>query len=341
MKYVVDRLKCRAVCALSALASVATAVSAQARPPIIDMHIHAASLADFGGGAPICTNETKVIFPGVDPRQPITLDKVATCSSPMAAAASDSAIRTESIALFRRYNIWAVTFGSLERMEAWKTEGGDRVIPALSFGDADRTPAEYRKLFAEHRFAVFAEIGAQYHGRKLSDEIYEPYFALAEELDIPVGVHLGEGPPGGPHLDGAPFGDYRAALTSPLQLEPVLMKHPRLRIWVMHYGSPLVDEMIALLYSHPEVYVDVAQNDWGFPRAHFYSQLKRLVDAGFERRIMFGSDQMAWPRTTEVAIRTIESTPFLTAEQKRAIFYGNAARFLRLSPEEMQKQRRQ
>jgi predicted TIM-barrel fold metal-dependent hydrolase len=31
----------------------------------------------------------------------------------------------------------------------------------------------------------------------------------------------------------------------------------------------------------------------------------------------------------------IEDAPFLTAEQRRAIFYNNAARFLRLSPEEV------
>jgi predicted TIM-barrel fold metal-dependent hydrolase len=98
----------------------------------------------------------------------------------------------------------------------------------------------------------------------------------------------------------------------------------------MHYGSPLVDEMIALMYAHPQVYVDVAQNDWGFPRAHFYSQLQRLVNAGFASRIMFGSDQMIWPDTIRVAIETIDRAPFLTEAQKRGIFYDNAARFLRL-----------
>jgi predicted TIM-barrel fold metal-dependent hydrolase len=114
-----------------------------------------------------------------------------------------------------------------------------------------------------------------------------------------------------------------------------MVRHPRLRLYVMHYGSPLVDDTIALLYSHPQVYVDIAQNDWGFPREHFYSQLKRLIDAGFEKRILWGSDQMVWPRTIDVAIRTIEDAPFLSAEQKRDIFYNNAARFLRLSKEEI------
>jgi predicted TIM-barrel fold metal-dependent hydrolase len=93
--------------------------------------------------------------------------------------------------------------------------------------------------------------------------------------------------------------------------------------------------MIALLYSHPQVYVDVAQNNWGFPRAHFYSQLRRLIDAGFGKRMLWGSDQMIWPRAIEVAIDTIEKAPFLSEAQKRDIFFNNAARFLRLSPEQI------
>jgi uncharacterized protein len=43
---------------------------------------------------------------------------------------------------------------------------------------------------------------------------------------------------------------------------------------------------------------------------------------------------MIWPRTIEVAIQSIESADFLTAEQKRDIFYNNAARFLRLEQAE-------
>jgi predicted TIM-barrel fold metal-dependent hydrolase len=39
---------------------------------------------------------------------------------------------------------------------------------------------------------------------------------------------------------------------------------------------------------------------------------------------------MIWPETIGLAIETIESADFLTDEQKRDIFYNNAARFLRL-----------
>ena len=50
---------------------------------------------------------------------------------------------------------------------------------------------------------------------------------------------------------------------------------------------------------------------------------------------MFGSDQMAWPDGTGIAIEWIEQADFLSSEQKRDILYDNAARFLRLSPEEI------
>jgi len=64
-------------------------------------------------------------------------------------------------------------------------------------------------------------------------------------------------------------------------------------------------------------------------------KLKRLVDGGFSKRIMFGSDQTAWPQAIGLAIRTIEQAPFLTATQKRDILYNNAARFLRLTKEQI------
>lgn len=103
----------------------------------------------------------------------------------------------------------------------------------------------------------------------------------------------------------------------------------------MHYGSPLVDEMIAVLYSHPQVYVDIGGIQWTYPREYFYAQLKKFIDAGFGKRVMFGSDQMVWPGLIEPAIEIIEEAPFLSDEQKCDIFYNNAARFLHLSKGEV------
>ena len=114
-------------------------------------------------------------------------------------------------------------------------------------------------------------------------------------------------------------------------LNDLVRRRPRLRIYVMHYGSPLVDEMIAMMFTHPNLYIDVSCNNWAFPRAQFHAALERFVDAGMEKRILFGSDQMYWPGAIGEAIRSIEDATFLSASQKRDILYNNAARFLRLS----------
>ena len=70
---------------------------------------------------------------------------------------------------------------------------------------------------------------------------------------------------------------------------------------------------------------------------HFYGQLKRLVDAGFVKRIMWGSDQMVLAARHRRRHRDYPAASFLNEEQKRDIFYNNAARFLRIRKEEIAK----
>lgn len=306
-----------------------------AKPPIIDMHIHAELLSEFGGPTTtVCTGDQKVVFPAIDPLLPFKPRDIMKCEQPIRAAATDEALLTETLAMFKRFNIRrAVTAGPLDLVSKWNEASPEVIIKAQSFADREPSPGEFRKLYNAGEFSVFAEVGMQYRGLSPDDERYEPYFALAEELDIPVAIHLGEGPPGGIHTVGPPA--YRVDMGRPLLLEKVLVRHPKLRVYVMHYGSPFIDEMIAMLYSHSNLYVDIACNNWLSPRKQFYGHLQKMIDAGFEKRIMFGSDQMIWPETIAKSIETIEQAPFLSKSQKRDIFYNNAARFLRLTKEQI------
>jgi predicted TIM-barrel fold metal-dependent hydrolase len=145
--------------------------------------------------------------------------------------------------------------------------------------------------------------------------------------------HIGPGPPGSPYLPDS--SGYRARLHSPLLLEEALIRHPRLRLYIMHAGWPMIDDLLAVLWAHPQVYVDVGVISFVLPRAEFYRYLQRIVEAGFVKRVMFGSDQMNWPAAIERAIQAIETAPFLSREQKRDILFHNAARFLRLSQEQI------
>ena len=155
---------------------------------------------------------------------------------------------------------------------------------------------------------------------------------MAERLDIPVGIHVGNGPPGAPYIGAT---NYRARLHSPLGLEEALIRHPRLRVYAMHAGWPMLDDMLATLYTHPQLYVDLGVICYMIPQNEFYFYLQRLVNAGFGKRIMFGSDNMVWLQAIEKGIETINRAVFLTASQKRDILFNNAVRFLRLSDKEV------
>lgn len=314
----------------------------QLRPPIIDMHLHASSPDGFGGPGTVCTNRDAVEFPPIDPREEATVQKTATCANPVMSARDEADNARRTAEMIKRFNIHGVLMapddagldGGLARTDRWRRHAPGRYWIAVDFYDVGLPPVDrLEALVRQGRIGLFAEVSPQYSGEAPTIDKLEPYFALAERLDVPVGLHLGEGPPGGASV--MPGSKYSVSAGRPLDLEPLLQRHPKLRIYVMHYGSPLVEEMIALLYSYPNLYVDVAQNNWGFPRAHFYRQLKQLVDAGFAKRILFGSDQMIWPDTIPIAVETVEQAPFLSAEQKRDILYNNAARFLRLSEEEI------
>jgi predicted TIM-barrel fold metal-dependent hydrolase len=45
---------------------------------------------------------------------------------------------------------------------------------------------------------------------------------------------------------------------------------------------------------------------------------------------MFGSDQMRWPYAIKKSINFLNSIGFLSKQEKKGLFYNNAARFLKL-----------
>ncbi len=324
----------RTTIGLLALFVTAQASAQSAGKPVIDMHMHAWSLNEFGGeSVPACVGAKGVEMHGVDPAKPFDFTAQATCKVMVASPPTDAAVMAETVAQMRRFNIvQGVIAGDPPMVATWMNANPGRFIPATNFFVDGKAPpatyaAELEKRVKSGETRVFAEITPQYRGMAPDDPSLEPFYAMAERLDVPVGIHMGYGAPGGPYWA---YPKYRASLGNPLLLEDLLVRHPKLRVYVMHAGMPMTDETIALLFSHPQVFVDISADNWGVPRAEFHHQLKRLVDAGYGQRIMFGSDQMVWPQTIEVAIDAIISAPCLSEAQKRDILYNNAARFLRL-----------
>lgn len=114
---------------------------------------------------------------------------------------------------------------------------------------------------------------------------------------------------------------YRARLHSALTMEEVLVRHPKLRVYIMHAGYPMFDDLLALMHAHPQVYVGVGVIVYTQPRAAFYRYLRGIVEAGFGNRVLFGTDAMVWPGVIERAVAVIREAPFLSKKQTRDILY--------------------
>ena len=274
--------------------------------PIIDMHMHSYPV-DYMG---------EVNIPN-----PIT--------GRSSGIKSDEELMLATLSEMRRYNITlAMTSGPLEVLYRWKAEAPERIVGGVYFDELTTLPdvEQLRQHFISGRLGMLGELVAQHVGLSLNDSLFDPYLTLAEELNIPVGVHTGLGPAETPYTCCPKF---RVTYGNPILLEEVLVKHPKLRLYLMHGGWPYLEETKAIMSVYPQVYADLATINWIIPREEFHEYLKDLIRAGFGKRLMFGSDQMVWPEAIGMAIEGIESAKFLSKEEKRDIFYNNAARFLK------------
>ncbi len=319
------------LCAALLTATVAFAQNTDPKPlPVLDVHVHAMD-ANFPGLGPMCPNTSKFI--ASDPKgkeEPFGWVKE-NCTPALYPAAPGEYMK-DVLAEMERLNVTAVVFGDPKSVQKWKDAAPSRVIPGSAFSNGmtpgQRVPLdELRKDFTTGGFKVMGEIGLQYEGLSPSDPSVDQYFALAEELDIPVAIHMGTGGSGRANITLPKF---RGSMGNPLLLEELLARHPKLRVQVMHAGYPMIEEMLTLLQANSHVYVDVAGLIWSYPLIEVNCYIQRLVEGGFEDRVMFGTDQLLWPKLMAYSISIIQNAYYLTPEQKRDILYNNAARFLRL-----------
>lgn len=286
------------------------AVAEEYKGPVIDMHVHTAVFPDAPDYHVAATG--KVYHPAASPEEQ----------------------KAQTYEYFDRYNVVKAMVSGLGPVAAeWHAEDPDRIIPGIMMETSHVTPDELRALHAEGKIQALGEMGPYYQGLTADDEAVAPYFALAEELGMPVGYHLMPGGDSGAAYHGFPH--VRVANSNPIQLEPVLLAHPDMKFYLMHSGWPYLEDLKAMMYVHPQLYVDISAINWLLPRTEFHNFLKGLVDAGYGQRILYGTDQLNWPSIYPDSMESINSADFLTMEQKADIFYNNAARFLDLPEDEI------
>lgn len=301
------------------------------RLPIIDVHVHAMKV-NPAFAADMCPWFLKNM-PGADPGSPPPSFLNADCADPLKAAKTDQEMQDALVATMKRLNMTIVAYGDPQLLRNWQKAAPGRVIPGIGISSPkDMSVQAFHDSLTSGFYKVMGEVAPQYQGLSPSDTSLDAYFAVAEKLNIPVGIHMGTGGNGMANIT-APR--YRASLGNPFLLEDMLARHPKLKIWVMHAGYPMLDEMIALMGANAYVYVDLAGFIWSYPQDEIHAYLKRLVQAGFGKRILYGTDLLVWPKLVETSIGLIENATYLSFDQKRDILFNNAVRFFRLDEKQL------
>ena len=268
--------------------------------PIIDMHLH-----DY-------TEETYFVAPSPD----------GTMAPP-----SLTEFRKQMQEIMHQYNVVKGVLSTIGGANVMDNE--EVFIPGMYTNQPPQDTAGFRQQIESGQIKVFGEIGAVYGGYTLSDPEFEPYLKLCEQYDIPVAVHTGGGPSGIAYRCCPQF---RITLGDPFTIEDVLVKHPKLRIYMMHAGEVFYEHALRLMTQYRQVYADLGVLLWVHEQPMDYAEqfLRKAKKYGLLDRVMYGTDQMVWPHAIEKSILKLDGYDFLSEKEKRMIFYGNAVRFLGL-----------
>ncbi len=271
---------------------------------IIDVHVHSYSSFDYWGGF----------------QHPTGIQSPKTADEHL----------QQTIALLDKHKIeFAVVSGtSMESVEKYVSADA-RFIPGYMDDEELISIDKFEKLIIEGKIEVFGEISGVYFGRTLNDPIYAPYLQLCEKYEVPVAYHTGGGPPMTPYNCCPKF---RISLGDPLLIEDVLVKYPKLKVYLMHGGEVFFEHAIRMLSLYRHLYIDLGVLLWVDPIVNDYAirLLKLAKNARVLDRVMFGSDQMVWPEAISKSIEFLNSMDFLTEEEKKMILYENAKTFLNI-----------
>lgn len=127
------------------------------------------------------------------------------------------------------------------------------------------------------------KMGPIYQNVAPGDSRFRRIMARAEDLKIPVLIH-----------QGTTFcANVSLEIANPIQLQPLALEFPRLRMVIAHMGHPWIAETLVLIRKNRNLYADISAlhyRPW-----QFYNALVMAMEYGVLDRLLFGSD---YPFTT-------------------------------------------
>ncbi|NNE31956.1 MAG: amidohydrolase family protein [Winogradskyella sp.] len=191
---------------------------------------------------------------------------------------------------------------------------------------------ELREIYKSGNFKSLGESMFNYYGIPPTDTRLEPYWKIAEEFNLPVGIHADSGPPV-ENVNKGEKPNYDPVFANPELLIPILKKHPKLKLYLMHYGGEYSEQSIQLMKAYPQIYCEISAVSMFMPKKVWEPNVKKLYSEGLGNRLMFASDYFG---TVRKNMEIIYNLDWLSDQQKRDIYYNNAAQFLNLSKSEIE-----
>lgn len=158
------------------------------------------------------------------------------------------------------------------------------------------------------------------HRMYVYEKKYFPLYEKCVELNIPVWIHTSMNWSHQLKID----------LGRPIYLEDVAINFPQLKIIAGHTGWPWVNELCALAWKWPNIYIDISsmrQKYFATPGAG-YEMLLHMGNTTIQDKILFSSGFPLLP--IKQAIEDVRGLP-LKESVREKWFYKNAARVLGLS----------
>lgn len=154
-------------------------------------------------------------------------------------------------------------------------------------------------------------VGAHLHtygfGLPLNHRRYYPYYARCAELGVPVVMQVGHSAERMPSEMGRP-----------LLVDDIALDFPELTIVAAHTGWPWVEELIALAWKHPNVYIGTSAHH---PK-YLDTSLIRFANSRGKGKVLWGTD---WPVMDFAdALAAIDALEL--KDDSRALLKGDAAR---------------
>ncbi len=152
--------------------------------------------------------------------------------------------------------------------------------------DAEEQAQRVIRELSFHGFKLYPVLNGFHAYGKEAYQIYQ----IADELKVPVLHHFGISIGAGVDLRYA----------NPLDLQPAARDFPDVKFGIAHLGAGMFRETLLLFYQTDNVYVDTSGSNVWMRYIPYPSDLegvmKRALEAGGPKRIVFGTDSSMFPR---------------------------------------------